>query len=173
MNTMIWATRLRCRFPPGQAVLDYPWPGRIWHNKAMRKTLDVRLPKSLTVFLAAAVLLGACGDSGKDKSKTKKAAGILNDYYYSLWRAPSPDWEIRKVRPGGDNTVTVEAKIMTKTLSRAIMERSKAEQMEIARLACPPYIEEIWAELGKDQPVGIVLSGTAGHIINALCKRPR
>jgi len=52
------------------------------------------------------------------------------------------------------------------------MVRSKAEQIEIARLACPLYTDKIWAEIGKQQPVGIVLSGSAGHIINALCKRP-
>lgn len=138
----------------------------------MRKTFDIRFPKSLAVLLAAAALLGACGDSDKDKSNTKKAAGKLSDYYYSSWKPPSPDWEIRKVRPGDDNTVTVEARIVTDMLTKAIMERSKAEQMEIARFACPAYTDDIWTELGKAQPVGIVLSGSAGHIINALCKRP-
>ena len=44
--------------------------------------------------------------------------------------------------------------------------------MEIARLACPAYTDDIWAQIDKGQAVGIVLSGSAGHIINALCKRP-
>jgi hypothetical protein len=30
----------------------------------------------------------------------------------------------------------------------------------------------VWKELGRKQAVGIVLSGAAGHIINAQCKRP-
>jgi hypothetical protein len=137
----------------------------------MRKHFENRFLLAPAVLLAGAVLLAACGDSGKDKAKTKKAAGTIRGYY-STWNRPSPDWEIRKVKPDKDNTVTVEAKIVTKKLSKAIMERSKAEQMDIARLACPAYTDEIWAEIGKQQAVGIVLSGSAGHIINALCKRP-
>ncbi len=120
--------------------------------------------------MTAAVLLGGCGDG--DPAQTKKAATALSDYYYRSWKRPSPDWEIRKVRAGKDGTVSIETKIVTKNLTKAIMERSKAEQMEIARLACPAYTDGIWAELGKEQAVGIVLSGTAGHIINALCLRP-
>lgn len=138
----------------------------------MRMNMDVRSGLSVAVLLAAAMSLGACGDNGKDKAKTKKAASKISAYYYSLWKAPSADWEIRKVHPDKNYTVTVEAKITTKTLTKAVMERSKAEQMEIARRACPPYTDPIWAEIDKEQPVGIVLSGSAGHIINALCKRP-
>ena len=52
------------------------------------------------------------------------------------------------------------------------MERSKMEQMEIARMACPTYTDKVWKEIDKEQSVGVVLSGSAGHIINALCKRP-
>ncbi len=120
--------------------------------------------------MMAVVLLGGCGDG--DQAQTKKAAGVLSDFYYKSWKRPSPDWDVRKVRPGKDNTVTIETKIVTKTLTKAIMERSKAEQMEIARLACPDFTDGIWAQIGKGQAVGIVLSGSAGHIINALCKRP-
>lgn len=127
---------------------------------------------TVILLAAAAVLLGGCGDSKKSKANAKKAAVRLNDYYYTLWKRPSPDWEIRKVRPAKDHSVNVEAKIITQMLTKAVMERSKAEQMEIARYACPAYTDKIWTELGQDQPVGITLTGTAGHIINALCKRP-
>ncbi len=120
--------------------------------------------------IMAAALLAGCSDD--DPAKTKKAAGLLSDYYYSVWKRPSPDWEIRKVRAGKDNTVTIETRIVTKRLTQAIMERSKAEQMDIARLACPNYTDDIWTEVGKSQAVGVVLSGSAGHIINAMCKRP-
>ena len=125
---------------------------------------------AVAVSLTAAVLLGACGDG--DPARTKKAAGVLSDYYYGSWERPSPDWEIRKVRPGKDDTITIETRIVTKTLTKAIMERSKAEQMEIARRACPAYTDDIWAQFDKEQSVGIVLSGLAGHITNAICKRP-
>lgn len=127
--------------------------------------------RAVTISMTAAVLLVGCGDG--DPARTKKAAGLLSDYYYRLWKRPSPDWEIRKVRADKDDTVTIETKIVTKLLTKAIMERSKAEQMEIARLACPAYTDDIWTQIGKGQAVGIVLSGTAGHIINALCLRPQ
>jgi hypothetical protein len=129
---------------------------------------------ALLVFLAvaSALALAACGDSGPSKAMVKKATGVLSDYYYRIWQPPSPDWEVRKVRPGKKGDVTVETKIVTKGLTKKIMERSRMEQMEIARMACPAYTDEIWRRIGKDQPVGIVLSGSAGHIINALCNRP-
>ena len=136
----------------------------------MKRNSPHPIRSAMAVSLTAAVLLGGCGDG--DPARTKKAAGLLSDYYYRLWKQPSPDWDVRKVHPGKDDTVTVEARIVTKTLTKAIMERSKAEQMEIARLACPAYTDDIWAQIGKGQSVGIVLSGSAGHIINALCKRP-
>ncbi|MCH7937110.1 MAG: hypothetical protein IH994_08485 [Proteobacteria bacterium] len=123
------------------------------------------------VLLVAGLGLAACGETGS-KTKAKKAAGVLRDYYYTTWKAPSPDWEVRKVGIAKDNVVTVNAIINTKTLSKAIMERSKLEQMEIARLACPALGDKIWSSVGKEQPVGISLSGSAGHIINALCMNP-
>ncbi len=126
--------------------------------------------RAVTISLTAAVLLGGCGDG--DQAQTKKATTMLSDYYYRSWKRPSPDWEIRKVRAGKDDTVSIETKIVTKNLTKAIMERSKAEQMEIARLACPAYTDDIWVQIGKGQAVGIMLSGYAGHIINALCLRP-
>ena len=137
----------------------------------MKRNLPNLVRSAVAVSLTAAVLLGGCGDG--DQARTKKAAGLLSDFYYSSWKRPSPDWDVRKVRPGKDDTVTIETKIVTKNLTKAIMERSKAEQMEIARLACPDYTDDIWAQISKDQHVGIMLSGSAGHIINALCKRPR
>lgn len=126
--------------------------------------------RAVTISMTAAVLLGGCGDG--DQARTKEAAVVLSDYYYRSWKRPSPDWDVRKVRADKDDTVTIEARIVTKTLTKAIMERSKAEQMKIARLACPAYTDDIWAQIDKGQAVGIVLSGSAGHIINALCKRP-
>jgi len=136
----------------------------------MNRNFPIPLSSLAAVSLAAAILLAGCGDGSP--AKTKKAAGVLSDYYYSSWKPPSPDWEVRKVRPDKDNTVTVEAKIVTKPLTKAIMERSKAEQMEIARLACPAFTDDIWGQVGREQSVGITLSGSAGHIINAICKRP-
>ena len=124
------------------------------------------------IILGAALLLGACGEKG-NKKQAKKAASALSDYYYANWRAPSPDWTIRKVKIGKDYVVDIEAKITTKTLTRKVMEQSKMDQMEIARLACPAPNDKIWAAVGKDQPVNIQLSGSAGHIINALCDRDR
>ncbi len=125
----------------------------------------------VAALLTAAVLLGGCGDG--DPARTKQAAEVLSDYYYRSWKRPSPDWDVRKVRPGKDDTVTIETRIVTQKLTKAIMERSKAEQMDIARRACPAYTDDIWAQIDKGQAVGIVLSGYAGHIINALCKRPK
>jgi hypothetical protein len=123
------------------------------------------------LLLAAGLGLSACGDKSS-KSKAKKAAGVLRDYYYTTWQAPSADWEVHKVAIAKDNVVTVKANIVTKALSKAIMERSKMEQMEIARLACPAISDKIWSSMDKKQPVGISLSGSAGHIINALCMKP-
>ncbi len=122
-------------------------------------------------LMAVALVLAACGEKGS-KSKAKKAASALSDFYYAQWRAPSPDWEIRKVGIGKDFVVNVETKIISKALTKAIMERSKLEQMGIARLACPAPNLKIWNNVSKEQPVNIRLSGSAGHIINALCKRP-
>ena len=127
-------------------------------------------PRAALLFIAAALFIAACGDGDK-KSSAKKSADTLRDYYYSTWQGPSPDWEVFKVRVGKDKSITVNANIVNKTLSKAIMERSKMEQMEIARMACPKPKEEVWGSIGKKQPVGVALSGTAGHIINALCKR--
>ncbi|MCH7832291.1 MAG: hypothetical protein IIC55_05410 [Proteobacteria bacterium] len=123
------------------------------------------------VLLAAGLGLAACGDKGS-KTKAKKAAGVLRDYYYTTWQAPSPDWEVRKVGVTKDNVVTVSAKISTKGLSKEIMKRSKLEQMQIARMACPAIGDKIWSSVDKEQPVGISLSGSAGHIINARCMKP-
>jgi hypothetical protein len=125
---------------------------------------------ALVLLIGMTLALGACGDN--NKGDAKKSAGVLSDYYYSIWQAPSPDWEVRKVRPGNENDVTVEAQVVTKTLTKRIMERSRMEQMEIARMACPDYSAKIWEKIEKEQSVGVVLSGSAGHIINALCKRP-
>ena len=122
-------------------------------------------------LLAVALALTACGEKGS-KSKAKKAAVALSDFYYAQWRAPSPDWEVQKVAIGKDYVVNVETKIISKALTKAIMERSKMEQMEIARLACPAPNLKIWNDVGKEQHVNIRLSGSAGHIINSLCKRP-
>lgn len=124
-----------------------------------------------TVLLAAGFGLAACGDKGS-KATAKKAAGVLRDYYYTTWQAPSPDWAVHKVSIAKDNVVTINANISTKTLSKEIMKRSKLEQMEIARLACPALSDKIWSSVDKEQPVGISLSGSAGHIINAICMNP-
>ncbi len=126
---------------------------------------------ALAVVLGAAVFLAACGEKSS-KSDAKKAALALSDYYYANWRAPSPDWQVQKVAIAKGNIVNIETKIISKALSKAIMERSKMEQMEIARLACPHINEKIWSKVGKKQPVNIRLSGSAGHIINSRCKQP-
>ncbi len=122
-------------------------------------------------LMAVALGLTACGEKGS-KSKARKAAVALSDFYYARWRAPSPDWEVRKVAIGKNYVVNVETKIISRALTKAIMQRGRMEQMEIARLACPAPNLKIWIDVGKAQPVNIRLSGAAGHIINALCKRP-
>ena len=123
---------------------------------------------AVVVAVAVAFLTAACGDSGNPK----KTASELRDYYYTTWKPPSPDWEVLKVRVSKDKTVSVTANIINKTLTKAIMERSRMEQMEIARLACPAANAEVWIDINKEQLVGITLSGEAGHIINAICKNP-
>jgi len=75
-----------------------------------------------------------------------------------------------RVEKDDEKTVTVEANITTKALTKAIMERSRMDQMEIARMACPAVDHEVWKSVAAKQPVGVALSGAAGHIINALCK---
>ncbi len=141
----------------------------------MKSFLSTRSFLSVGVLVALALVLplalSACGDNG-NKEKAKKSAVLLSDYYYQVWKPPSGDWEIRKVKPGKESDISIETQITTKQLSRAIMERSKMEQMEIARMACPTYTDKVWKEIDKEQSVGVVLSGSAGHIINALCKRP-
>ena len=143
----------------------------MWQNAAMKRSNRIPVLVLAMVLLAAGLGLAACGDKGS-KTKAKKAAGVLRDYYYTTWQAPSPDWEVRKVGVTKDNVVTVNANISTKGLSKAIMERSKFEQMQIARLACPAIGDKIWSSVDKEQPVGISLSGSAGHIINARCMKP-
>lgn len=140
-------------------------------NANMKRPNRIPVLVLATVLLAAGLGLAACGDKGS-KAKAKKAAGVLRDYYYTTWQAPSPDWAVHKVTITKDNVVTVNANISTKGLSKAIMERSKFEQMQIARLACPAIGDSIWFSVDKEQPVNISLSGSAGHIINALCMKP-
>ncbi|NQV85290.1 MAG: hypothetical protein HQ494_15870 [Rhodospirillales bacterium] len=125
---------------------------------------------AIVLLSVSALALGACGD--EEKGDAKKSANALTDFYYTSWKAPSADWEVRKVRPGKESDVTVEAKVVTKTLTKKIMERSRMEQMEIARMVCPDYTDKIWTKIEKKHSVGVVLSGSGGHIINALCKRP-
>ena len=143
----------------------------MWQNANMKRLNRMPVLVLATVLMAAGLGLAACGDKGS-KTKAKKAASVLRDYYYTTWQAPSPDWAVHKVGIAKDNVVTVNAKISTKRLSKAIMERSKLEQMQIARMACPDLGDKIWSSIGEDQPVGISLSGSAGHIINALCMKP-
>ncbi len=143
----------------------------MWQNANMKRLNRIPVLILATVLLAASLGLAACGDKGS-KTKAKKAAGVLRDYYYTTWQAPSPDWAVHKVGITKDNVVTVNANISTKPLSKAIMQRSKMEQMEIARLACPAIGDKLWSSVDKEQPVGISLSGSAGHIINALCLKP-
>ena len=143
----------------------------MWQNAAMNRLNRILVLALAMVLLAAGLSLAACGDKGS-KTKAKKAAGVLRDYYYTTWQAPSPDWEVRKVGVTKDNVVTVSANISTKRLSKAIMERSMLEQMKIARMACPAIGDSIWFSVDKEQPVGISLSGSAGHIINARCMKP-
>ena len=136
----------------------------------MVRFFPIRLLGVAVVLLATALSLSACGDDGK--AKAKKSAKELTNYYYTVWQPPSPDWDVRKILPGKEIDLTIDAKIANKTLTKKIMERSRMEQMEIARMACPPYTDKIWDKIDKKQTVGIMLSGSAGHIINALCKRP-
>jgi len=139
----------------------------------LRTNFQIIIGRGTICFaLAGVLLLGACGDK-PSKEEAKKAAGVLSDYYFAKWRAPSPDWKVQKVKISKDYAVNVDAKIATQTLSKAIMERSKMEQMEIARLACPAPNDKIWGSMVKGQQVNIRLSGSAGHIINSLCDRPR
>ncbi len=143
----------------------------MWQNANMKRLNTIPVLVLATVLLAAGLGLAACGDKGS-KTKAKKAANALLDYYYTTWQAPSPDWAVHKVAIAKDNVVTVNAKISTKRLSKEIMKRSKLEQMQIARLACPAIGDKIWSSVDKEQPVGISLTGSAGHIINALCMKP-
>ena len=137
----------------------------------MERIAKVPLCCTMAVVLGAAVFLAACGEKSS-KSDAKKAANALSDYYYAQWRAPSPDWEVQKITVAKGNVVNIDTRIITKALSKAIMERSKMDQMEIARLACPNVNEKIWSKVGREQPVNIRLSGSAGHIINSLCLQP-
>jgi|GEM_PF-2402008 len=120
--------------------------------------------------LAAVASLAAC--DGGDEAEAKAAATALSGYYHRAWRAPGPEWSVLKVRIGKDHAITVDAAVSSEPLTKTIMERSRFEQMEIARKACPAAGEVVWQQVGKKQQVGIALSGSAGHIINALCKRP-
>lgn len=140
-------------------------------NTAMKRLNRIPVLVLATVLLAAGLGLAACGDKGS-KTTAKKAANVLLDYYYTTWQAPSPDWAVHKVSIAKDNVVTINANIRTKTLSKEIMKRSKLDQMQIARLACPAINDKIWSSIDKEQPVSISLSGSAGHIINALCMKP-
>jgi hypothetical protein len=152
---------------PGAALFP---GGRLWQNRPMIRAV----PRTAAGLALAIVVLASagCGDSG-DEKRAKKAADTLRDYYYRFWQPPSPDWNVMKVRVTKDNAVTVDANLTTEALTKTVMERSRAEQMEIARMACPPVGEKtVWKELGKKQSIGVALSGSAGHIINAQCKRP-
>ncbi len=140
----------------------------MWQNGAMTVKFQGTVFRASAAVLAVAFLTAACGDDGS----AKKTASELRDYYYTTWKPPSPDWEVLKVRVTKDKAVTITANINTKGLSKAIMERSRMEQMEIARLACPPANAGVWKAVTKEQLVGISLTGDAGHIINALCKHP-
>ncbi len=124
--------------------------------------------RASATVLAAAFLTAACGEGGN----AKETASEIRDYYYTTWKPPSPDWEVLKVHVTKDKTVNITANINTKGLSKAIMERSRMEQMEIARLACPAVNAGVWKDITKKQLVDISLTGDAGHIINALCKHP-
>ena len=140
----------------------------MWQNGTMTEKFQGTVFRASAAVLAATFLVAACGDGGS----AKKTASELRDYYYTTWKPPSPDWEVLKVRVTKDKTVTVTANINNKGLSKAIMERSRMEQMEIARLACPAVNAGVWKDITKKQLVGISLTGDAGHIINALCKHP-
>jgi len=111
-------------------------------------------------------------DAARLSGGAKKTANEIRDYYYTTWKPPSPDWDVLKVRVAKGKAISITATVNNKTLTKAIMERSRMEQMEIARLACPAGNAEGWKAGKKEQLVGISLSGEAGHIINALCKHP-
>ena len=143
----------------------------MWQNRAMTGKFQGSVCRASAAVLALAFLAAACGDGG-DGGNAKKTASEIRDYYYTTWKPPSPDWDVLKVRVTKDKTVTITATVNTKTLTKAIMERSRMEQMEIARMACPAANAEVWKAVEKEQLVGITLSGEAGHIINALCKHP-
>ena len=142
----------------------------MWQNGAMTGNFQGTVFRASAVVLAATFLIAACGDGG---GKAKETANELRDYYTTTWKPPSPDWEVLKVRVTKDKTVYVTANINTKALTKKIMERSRMEQMEIARLACPAANADVWKAVTKKQLVGISLTGDAGHIINALCKHPK
>ncbi len=140
----------------------------MWQNGAMMVTFQGMVFRALAAFLAVAFLAVGCGDGGG----AKNTANEIRDYYYTTWKPPSPDWDVLKVRVTKDKAITVTATINNKSLTKVIMERSRMEQMEIARLACPAANAEVWKAVKKEQLVGISLSGEAGHIINALCRHP-
>lgn len=129
------------------------------------RTLRLLLP-------AAALLLVPACDGSSDKDRAKQAAVALDDYYRDAWRPPGPGWTVLKVRVAKDNAVTVDVTVSTEVLTKAIMERSRFEQMEIARMACPAVTDTVWKRLAAKQPVGVALSGSLGHITSAQCKRP-
>jgi len=122
-------------------------------------------------MLTALLLVAACGDSDGN-AEAKTAATALTNYYYRTWQAPTPEWNVTKVRISKDKAVTVDAAVTSDSLTKTIMERSRFEQMEIARKACPAINDKVWQQIGRKQQIGVALSGSAGHIINALCKRP-
>jgi hypothetical protein len=128
---------------------------------------------TLRILMPAAALLltAACDDSGGEE-RARKASATLSEYYYRAWKAPTPDWSVTKVRIGKDNAVTIDVTVSSEGASRIIMARSRFDQMEIARMGCPAIADTVWQEVDKKQSVGIALSGTAGHIMNAQCKRP-
>jgi hypothetical protein len=130
----------------------------------------IRAARFRFLTLLAAASLAAC--DGGDAAAAKAAANALNDYYYRAWQAPGPEWRVMKVRVGQDHAVTVDAAVSSEALTKTIMERSRFEQMEIARKVCPATGDAVWQQVGRKQQVGVALSGSAGHIINALCKRP-
>lgn len=127
----------------------------------------------LRVLVPAAAMLAIAGcDESADNKRAQQAAVALGDYYRDAWRPPSSEWSVAQVRLGKDSGVTIDAAVASEALTKTIMERSRFEQMEIARMACPPVADKVWNQVAKKQSVGVALSGAAGHIINAQCKRP-
>ncbi len=141
----------------------------LWQNGVTMGKFQSIYFRAPAAVLVVAFLAAACGEGGD----AKKTANELRDYYYTTWKPPSPEWEVLKVHVTKDKTVNVAASINTKALTKVIMERSRMEQMEIARLACPAANADVWKAVTKKQLVGISLTGDAGHIINALCKHPK